>query len=63
MPLSPSHAEPKPQPRPALDGLPTCPLCNGMTVPVREMFRCCLCGFTTCAGCQGGAAENDCETD
>jgi hypothetical protein len=61
MPLSPFHIQP--QPRPAVNAQPCCPLCNGMLVPVREMVRCCQCGFTTCAGCQGGTAENDCEID
>ncbi len=63
MPLSPSHAESKPQPRPATNDQSTCPLCNGRTVPVRDLVRCCQCGFTTCVGCQGGTFENECEID
>jgi hypothetical protein len=63
MPMSPSQVEPKSQPRLVPNGPFACPLCNGRTIPVRDLLRCCVCGFTTCAGCQGDTAENCCEPE
>jgi hypothetical protein len=62
MPMSPFLAKPTPKPQPITNVQPACPLCNGEMIPVRDLVRCCVCGFTTCAGCQGDTAEGCCET-
>ena len=36
-----------------LDVLPSCPVCNGPLVLLREFYRCTRCCFRICESCEG----------
>lgn len=42
---------------------PTCPLCNGVLIPLRESYRCSRCQFMLCKECEGGPFEELPERD
>ncbi len=33
---------------------PQCPVCSGLLIPLRNVYRCARCCYSICAGCEGG---------
>jgi hypothetical protein len=52
----PTSSEPKlevPQSAPQ----PACPVCSGLLITLRGLFRCTRCGYSLCCGCEGGGPD------
>ena len=57
-----SPADPAKDATPAA-GLPCCPVCNGLLVPLRGSYRCVRCLFTLCVGCEAADATDSADGD
>jgi hypothetical protein len=51
---NPSEAKPEVQ---RSEAQPACPVCSGMLIVLRGLFRCARCGYCTCSSCEGAGPD------
>lgn len=43
---------------PELKHPPACPVCGGILIESRSLWRCTRCSYSLCEGCEGGTASD-----